>query len=368
MGQLIKCDSASDFIQLTEFFAQTALKAQFLKFNNLEQAKQLAMTAIIRGVDMLEVCLAFDIIGGRLSKKSSAMLAEYKARGGKYKILSRTADLASIEYTYEGQTQTFSLSWDQVKQESYTLDKDGKSLKPRYATPYSRSQMMWARLISDSVRAIMPEVTGGYYTPEEMEDIVDGECTTIPMNAGSLPAPGGSAITAATTVERPTQAVQKAATAQQDIMISPEQTIELNTLFTLLKITPEQIAASMAARGLTQISELTAAQATEIIAKLKGSLPSIAGQSSVQMTGPITQELVDSIQNAVKLCAQVGGGAAINEAIFAHLQKHGLLIHQLTLSEGELLLAAIEQRQTSLFLEVALNGHIAGGGTDQGNG
>lgn len=366
MGQLIKCDSASDFIQLTEFFAQTALKAQFLKFNNLEQAKQLAMTAIIRGVDMLEVCLAFDIIGGRLSKKSSAMLAEYKARGGKYKILSRTADLASIEYTYEGQTQTFSLSWDQVKQESYTLDKDGKSLKPRYATPYSRSQMMWARLISDSVRAIMPEVTGGYYTPEEMEDIVDGECTTIPMNAGSLPAPGG-AITASTTSQVVT-AEQSTVTTQQDVMISPEQIIELNTLFTVLKITPEQIASSMAARGLTQISELTAVQATEIIAKLKGSLPSTAGQSSIQMTGPITQQLIERIQNAVKLCAQVGGGAAINEAIFAHLQKHGLLIHQLTLSEGELLLAAIEQRQTSLFLEVALNGHIAGGGTDQGNG
>jgi hypothetical protein len=74
------------------------------------------------------------------------------------------------------------------------------------------------------------------------------------------------------------------------------------------------------------------------------------------MSGPITQELEKRIQDAVKICAQVEGGTAITEAIFSHLQKHGLLMHQLTLAEGEHLLTAIEQRQVSLFLDLALNG------------
>ncbi len=345
MGQLIKCDSASDFIQLTEFFAQTALKAQFLKFNNLEQAKQLAMTAIIRGIDMLEVCLAFDIIGGRLSKKSSAMLAEYKARGGKYKILSRTADLASIEYAYDNQTQVFSLSWSDVQQESYCYEKDGKTLKPRYATPHSRSQMMWARLVSDSVRTIMPEVTGGYYTPEEMQDVIDGECTTISMNAGSLPSPNTVAASQVTTT---------ATSANVEVMISPEQQLEMTNLFVMLGLKQEQIDASLAARGCKTVSDLTAAQATEAIAKLRSLLP--PNSVGVQTTGPITQELESRIQEAIRICAQVEGGMAINEAVQAHLAKHGLGIHQLTYAEGQSLLAAVEQRQVSLFLDLALNG------------
>lgn len=356
MGQLIKCDTASDFIQLTEFFAQTALKAQFLKFNNLEQAKQLAMTAIIRGVDMLEVCLAFDIIGGRLSKKSSAMLAEYKSRGGKYKIVSRTADLASIEYTYEGQSQSFSLSWADVQHESYCYEKDGKTLKPRYATPHSRSQMMWARLVSDSVRTIMPEVTGGYYTPEEMQDVIDGECTTLTMNAGALPAPTGTVATATENV-----ASTATVTAQVDVMISPEQQLEMTNLFTMLALTQEQIAASLAGRGVKAVSEFTAAQATEIIGILKSKLPPGTGQS-VQTAGPITQDLADRIQSAIKLCAQVEGGIAITEAVQQHLIKHGLGIHQLTYAEGQQLLAAVEQRQVRLFIDVALNGDHSGNG------
>ena len=356
MGQLIKCESASDFIQLCDYFAQTALKAQFLKFNNIDQAKQLAMTAITRGVDMLEVCLAFDIIGGRLCKKSAHMLAELKARGGKYVIKSRTPELAEIEYTYEGQTHKFGLSWDMIKDEDYTKEKDRVTYKPRYLQPHSRSQMLWARLISDSIRAIAPEITGGYYTPEETEDIIDGQCITL--NAGALPAPGGQAQVASE--QSTSMTSMTVVNSQVDVMISSEQQLEIATLFQLCNVAPENIASSLAKRGVKEVGELTAAQAVEIITALRGRLKSVAGETSVQTDGPITQELELKIQEAIKLCAQVEGGMAITEAVQQHLKKHGLGIHQLTYAEGQQLLTAIEQRQVRLFLDVALNGTQSG--------
>lgn len=343
MGQLFQFNTANDFIATVDYVANTALKAQFLKFNNLDQARQLAMTAITRGLDMLEVCLAFDIIGGRLSKKSAAMLAEYKARGGKYKILSRTADLASIEYTYEGQTQVFSLSWDQVQLESYCYEKDGKTLKPRYATPHSRSQMMWARVVSDSVRTIMPEVTGGYYTPEEMQDVIDGECTTVPNVAGSLPAPASPA----PGTEPNTQATMQVANAQVDDMISPEQVTKLNGLFVACKLKPENIANSLAKRNASKVEELTAIQATEIIDALTARLAAISA--------PISPELDSKIQEAIKLRAQEDGGLAIVDACKIHLETHGLGIHQLTTGDAQRLLAAIEQANVKLFISEPLS-------------
>ena len=350
----LQLSSAADYIALVDYKAQTALKAQFLKFNNLDQARQLAEVSVSTGVPMLDICLTFDIISGRLSKKAAAMLAEFKARGGKYKVVSKTADLASIEYTYDGQTQVFSLSWEEIKNESYTKEKDGKTYKANYATPHARKKMLWARVVSDSIRTVAPECTGGYYTPEETQDIIDGECTTIPMTAGALPAPGS------TTAERPSraalQATQSAATSQVDEMISSEHQIELQSLFATLALSPETIAQSLAKRGVSQVDQLTAVQATEIIAALRSRLPSTDGQQSIQMTGPITQELQARIETEIKACAQVTGGTAAIESVHAHLAKHGLLLHQLTLAEGEHLLNALQQRNLRIFLDLALNG------------
>jgi len=43
-------------------------------------------------------------------------------------------------------------------------------LKFNWSTPRKRKQMLWARLVSDVVRAIAPQVVKGIYTPEEVAD------------------------------------------------------------------------------------------------------------------------------------------------------------------------------------------------------
>ena len=46
----------------------------------------------------------------------------------------------------------------------------GLRIKAKYATPRSRMQMLWARLISDSIRIVAPEIITGVYVPEEVDD------------------------------------------------------------------------------------------------------------------------------------------------------------------------------------------------------
>lgn len=123
------------------------------------------------------------LVNGKPFKQYDAMLAEFHERGGDSKIVSKTSDLASIELTYKGKTETFSLSWQDAQHEVYPyLGKESDivaalargetpPLKPKYATPGSRATMLFARVVSSSIRAKCPEVNFGVYTLEELEDL-----------------------------------------------------------------------------------------------------------------------------------------------------------------------------------------------------
>lgn len=360
MGQILTFTNATEYISLVNFMAEVALKAQFLKFSNIDQAKVVAMTAVNRGIDLMDACLPFEILNGRLSKKTIAMLAEYKARGGKYRELRRDSESASIEYTYDGRTTTFTLNWEQIKDEDYTKERDGKTYKPRYKEPHSRMQMLWARLVSDSLGVIAPEVKGGLYTPEETADIADGEFRTVAIATTAQPVaniastPIASSPAPAASEQVASAAVSESAT-DAVIMISQEQLKQLSSLFAALDIGQADIDASMANRGLKSVTELTAAQASQIITKLEGML--IASPANTLGDSVlITPDLEASIQDAIKVCAQAEGGMQIVSAVQDHLSKNQIGLRQLTQREGEILLSAVEQRQVKQFLDLALQG------------
>lgn len=135
-----------------------------------EQGMVLAMACMTERKSPLEIKRRFHLVGGELSMRADAMLADLRSRGGKHKVLSRTADRAAIELAYDGQTQTFSFTWDEAKAEPFVYGRDGKTIKTNYATPWQRKKMLWARLISDAVHTMAPEVATGIYTPEELDD------------------------------------------------------------------------------------------------------------------------------------------------------------------------------------------------------
>ena len=157
----------------------------------------------------------FDIIKGKLSKKPAAMLADFTQRGGTYTIVQRDGDGAVIEFKRGKQTYRSSCLWDDIKKEPLPYDvKESDAvamlaagqvppLKPKYATPRSRMQMLWARCVSDGLRAFDPSCCKGIYTPEEVEDFA--VVSPAPYHAlspmPSMPTPRPAAPAAPVSVE-----------------------------------------------------------------------------------------------------------------------------------------------------------------------
>ena len=162
----------------------------------------IAADCFITGVPLLEYQRRNQLVSGRPNIPYDAMLAAFQERGGQIKILQRDADGCRIEMIYKGQTTPFSLMWSDASKEAFVYGEKGVSeadivkriaagnppqMKPKYATPRSRATMLFARCVSDAIRAVAPEVNFGRYTPEELEDIDD----TLPAvkPAGTMAAP-----------------------------------------------------------------------------------------------------------------------------------------------------------------------------------
>ena len=279
---------------------------------SVDQGIVFALECLTTGIPPLTMCKRYHVIGGKLSMRADFMLAEFHRRGGKSKWLSRTADLAHIRLTPPGgDAEEFRLSWEDAQKEAFpyegkgvlkTLAAGGKpELKAQWATNRGRMQMMAARVVSDGIRAIMPEVNEGRYTPEEF----DAEDWT---EAGSGSA--AAAATVATVQPVKVEAVTTAATVETvhpvtapASVVEPVQDAEpLASRDIIAKI--EAVAAILVERGavkssmipdllarrkIESLADLTQADAEEIFAKLE------AKANTLPVSDATTSEPVDSI-------------------------------------------------------------------------
>ena len=134
------------------------------------QGAVIAMSCLCDGITPLEFGRRYHVIKGNVTMRSDRMLAELRGRGGKYKVKSRSSDKAEIEITYDGETASFSMTHDEAKGENFYYQKDGKKPKDNWSTPRGVKQMLWARVVSDGIRTMCPEIVAGVYTPEETID------------------------------------------------------------------------------------------------------------------------------------------------------------------------------------------------------
>jgi len=177
-----KIDDVSSFVAS---FGKAISDSKMFGCHNVAQGQVLAMACVAERMNPVELTRRYHIIGGNLSMKSDAMLAEFRRRGGDHTMITRTPDEAEIELRVGkgrgAKVQRFKFTWDEAKNESYVYMKDGKTLKDNWSTPRRRMQMLWARLTSDSVRVMMPEVNAGQYTPEELgETVAEAETEAAP--------------------------------------------------------------------------------------------------------------------------------------------------------------------------------------------
>lgn len=178
-----------------------------------------AATCHQQGISLMEFHRCYHIVEGRPSMRADAMLAEYRKRGGTYRIVENSVNRAAAAFEFEGEEYTFEYSMEDAKRTGDCFKGDTQTLKHNWKR--RPEDMLWARLISRTVRRLCPEINAGLYSPEEMQDADDAQAQRpAPRVLTADEVQQRVRVVEGATTERPAQASN--ATAELDCTIIPE--------------------------------------------------------------------------------------------------------------------------------------------------
>ena len=178
--QTLPIQSINDLKVLGEIMSQSNMFGT----SNASQAIVIATMCHQENIPYSKWMQTNHMIQGRVSKRADAIQADFLRGGGKMKIIKRDEDGSIIELSKDGIEFTSVCTWANAIKEPFVYEggesvilaamsagkTTGLKIKNKYQTPRSRMQMLWARAISDGVRAVDPASCQGVYTPEEVED------------------------------------------------------------------------------------------------------------------------------------------------------------------------------------------------------
>jgi len=263
-------ESVTDPTAFASQIGTAMAKSGMFGLPNVEAGIVVAMTCFCEGISPLDFGRKYHVIKGKPSMRADAMLAEFRVAGGRHKVIARNSECATVELTFEDETEKFSFSWEEAQKEPFVRTKEG-GLKGNWATPRVRMQTLWARVVSDGVRTTCPEIVAGIYTPQETEDFSETE-TLVSPEVKALTVDEAASKSAETTVAEQTVAVSMPPTKEESVAVALAndlQQAKIDSLFRLLK-TPEQtISSVLQKRNCTAIEQLSSVQADDIIEKLE---------------------------------------------------------------------------------------------------
>jgi hypothetical protein len=199
-----------------KFAKEMALAYASIVGCSADQGMGVALTGYCEGLNPVEFKRRYHWIPGKgPSMRADAMLAEFRMNyGGKYKIVKADTESASIIFTdKEGNDFPRAMSrrnlllsrnpwkkdpgWQkmvpQVQQmiaggstDDQIIAALGQHIGDNYGTPFDWENMLFARLVSQSLRKICPELAAGIYTPEEMSDVIEGEVVALAKPAKTV--------------------------------------------------------------------------------------------------------------------------------------------------------------------------------------
>jgi hypothetical protein len=155
-------DRIDDPMSAVERMGAWLAKSNMLGINTPEQGCVVAMTCMQERITPLEFKRCYHVIKGTPSMRADYMQAEFQRAGGRIRW-DKTDEQECIltlthpDYAPEGFTVRVVLA--ELKKRGITTGMYDKF--PR--------QMLRARAVSEGVRAIMPSINAGTYTPEETE-------------------------------------------------------------------------------------------------------------------------------------------------------------------------------------------------------
>lgn len=355
-------DRISDPIAAVREMGKDIAHSQMFGCSNEEQGRVLAMTCFAKRMDPLALAERYHLIKGKLSMRADAMLAGLHERGGSHRIIRRTADAAEIEIAINGDTQRFAFTWEEAKQEPFVYGKEEKGkrpLKDNWATPRSRMQMLWARVVSDGVRAMCPEVVCGKYAPEEIGDVASEEAE----EAGDQPAERGVRVEAVDTIDAEFKVVD-APQMKDDGFATADQVTRIMDLYVALQVPFEAQQAALDKRGVRSLRSLTSDQAAEMLLKLQAKADESLGESradaeafAASNSDPATQPQIDQVKQAMREIAQ-NGQQDIAQRVKAKLEESGLhKLSDLSMAEIGGLYMGLQAKNLELFFATTLRGH-----------
>ncbi len=363
-GQLVAYDKVQDVGSFIKQLGHSIAHSKMFGCENEQQGEVMAMECLARRSPPMSLAETYHIIHGRLSMKAKAKLAAFQQRGGTYKIVERSPDQAAIELSKDGSVQEFSLSWDQASQEPFVYQgkesevvealASGKAgdlkLKPKYATPISRKQMLWARMIGDAVDAMDSGAAVGIHTPEEVSDFVEVATSIAPQVED-----------AEVVVQTTEQSVETATTNANDGYCTSDQAELITSLYVDLKIPYETQQDLLKKYGGQSLRNLKREDAQVIIDKLNAmaekSRNATEETTAVANTAPCTQEQIDKCTELLKSLAQQGkpeiAGQLKQKLTDSGLEK----VRDLNYVEAEMLIGVLQQANLAAFIEMDLQGH-----------
>lgn len=173
-----------DPIQAMEVMGNMIAGSGMFGCTKAEQGMVLAMQCLAEGVPPLELAKTYHIIEGKLSMRADAMLGRYLSKGGKVKWTERSDKRVAGTWIWDGSEVEIAATIDDMVKNGVAVKSDGKTLKDNWRR-FPR-QMLTARVISEGVRLLMPQIVSGIYTPEEVQDFTSKEAPT-PVRAAPQP-------------------------------------------------------------------------------------------------------------------------------------------------------------------------------------
>lgn len=184
-------------------------KSRLFAMEQPEQIFALMMVCQSEGIHPVQALKRYHIIEGRPSMRADAMQAEFQRQGGTLEWVESTGEVCEAIFSHASSPRPFKIrvTLKEYIDSGVAMGFDRQTQKPAIKKNWKQfpAAMLRARVISSGVRAVLPGVVAGIYTPEEVQDF---EKPTAEASRATTPAPP------ATRAAKPAPAAQKPAPAQ----------------------------------------------------------------------------------------------------------------------------------------------------------
>lgn len=157
---------ANDLVPFNDLerMANAVAKSGLFGMKDPNHAMALMLVAQAEGLHPMAAVQQFHIINGQPSRKAWSMLERFQTAGGTVDWKERTDQRVRAVFTHP-RGGSAEIDWDHARAAKAGINNPMWKKYPR--------QMLTARVISEGVRTVFPGATGGFYTPEEEQDMKD---------------------------------------------------------------------------------------------------------------------------------------------------------------------------------------------------